>query len=69
MALIVADDGPGFAPDEAFGEGHLGLAYVREQAELLGGRVTIDAAPGRGTRVQVWLPSANLGGRRSTRAG
>ena len=69
VALSVADDGPGFAPDEAFGAGHLGLAYVREQAELLGGRVTIDAAPGRGTRVQVWLPSATLGGRRSTRAG
>jgi signal transduction histidine kinase len=57
VALVVADDGPGFAPEEACGEAHVGLAYLREQAELLGGRLTIDSAPGHGTRVRVWLPS------------
>ena len=36
----------------------LGLAVVQRFAELHGGRVIIDTAPGKGTRVRVTLPAA-----------
>jgi signal transduction histidine kinase len=56
LAVRVADEGPGFAPGLAFAEGHLGLANSRERAELLGGQLLIDSAPGNGTRVEIRLP-------------
>jgi signal transduction histidine kinase len=56
LAVCVADEGPGFAPERAFREEHLGLANSRERAELLGGRLQVDSAPGAGTRLSIWLP-------------
>jgi signal transduction histidine kinase len=44
----VRDDGPGFVPD---GRGHGGLANMRDRMEVVGGRLTIDSAPGAGTRI------------------
>jgi signal transduction histidine kinase len=52
----VADDGPGFNPDAAARSGRLGLAGMRERAELLGGSFEVDSAPGAGTTVRVWWP-------------
>ncbi|MEL7127953.1 MAG: HAMP domain-containing sensor histidine kinase [Pseudomonadota bacterium] len=40
----------------------LGLAVVHRFAELHGGQVVIDTAPGRGTRVRVTLPLADITG-------
>jgi signal transduction histidine kinase len=60
LFLEVADDGVGF--DLAEVEKHyterssLGLVNLRERAELAGGTLQIDSAPGRGTRVQVRVP-------------
>ncbi|MEW6132502.1 MAG: response regulator [Pseudomonadota bacterium] len=34
----------------------LGLALVKRLAELHGGAVSVDSAPGKGTRFSVWLP-------------
>jgi signal transduction histidine kinase len=53
----IEDDGRGFDqadihPDSASLRG-VGLLGMRERAELLGGRLTIDSAPGEGTRVKV----------------
>jgi signal transduction histidine kinase len=56
LAASVADAGPGFAPERAVRAGQLGLAHGRERAELLGGRLQVDSAPGTGTRVSIWLP-------------
>jgi signal transduction histidine kinase len=56
MVLCVADEGPGFAQESAFTKGHLGLANSRERAELLGGQLQIDSAPGSGARVWLRLP-------------
>src|SRR5262249_5955016 len=55
----VADDGVGFAADavDAF-PGHLGVRAMRERAKLAGGWLRIDAVPGRGTAVEVWVPAA-----------
>jgi len=60
LAIEVEDDGAGFDPasvstPESSGRG-LGLLGIRERVELLGGRVTIESAPGRGTRVAVTVP-------------
>jgi signal transduction histidine kinase len=53
---LVTDDGVGFAPEVAEAPGHLGLASMRERAQVAGGWLRIDTAPGRGTTVEVWLP-------------
>ncbi len=60
LAIEVEDDGRGFDPasvstPESSGRG-LGLLGIRERVELLGGKVTIDSAPGQGTRVAVSVP-------------
>jgi signal transduction histidine kinase len=59
-ALAVEDNGRGFdladtVIDEQGTHG-VGLLSIRERAELLGGTVNIDTAPGRGTRVYVVIP-------------
>ncbi len=77
IAISVADDGPGIAPDivdhvfSPFIQGErslvrqhegigLGLPIVRRFAELHGGSVELDSAPGRGTTVTILLPAARL---------
>jgi two-component system, NarL family, sensor kinase len=58
VELRVADDGHGFDRNGAFNgpePGHLGLASMRERAELMDGRLEIESS-GRGTRVLVLAP-------------
>jgi two-component system, NarL family, sensor histidine kinase UhpB len=57
--LEVADDGCGFAFDES--EGGLGIAGMRERALLVGGELTIESRPGRGTTVRLTLPGESPG--------
>jgi PAS domain S-box-containing protein len=53
----IRDDGVGFAPESAaLRPGHLGLAATRERAELAGGWLRIESAPGEGTTVEFWIP-------------
>jgi two-component system, NarL family, sensor histidine kinase UhpB len=54
VTLDVADDGRGFAFAES--EGGLGIAGMRERALLVGGELTIESRPGRGTTVRLTLP-------------
>jgi signal transduction histidine kinase len=60
LYLVVEDDGIGFDPQSLAAEQesgkHLGLVAIRERAELLGGEMTIDSEPGRGTRIIVRIP-------------
>jgi PAS domain S-box-containing protein len=56
VRLEVADDGVGFDPATADGRGGLGLRGMRERVQRLGGRLAIESAPGRGTRVSVEIP-------------
>jgi two-component system, NarL family, sensor histidine kinase DegS len=56
--LLVVDDGRGFLCEPGFlwssrGEG---LPGMRERAELLGGTLQVESAPGAGTRIAVTLP-------------
>ncbi len=61
--LVVAqvmDDGGGFdvkAVEKDYGSrGSLGLLNLKERAELVGGTLNIESAPGRGTRVTLLVP-------------
>jgi len=56
IRLVVRDDGCGFYPAAMRKPQSLGLMGLRERAELLGGEVRIDSAPGRGTCVTVGIP-------------
>ena len=57
--LFVRDDGDGFAVGELDGRrsgGHRGLALLQDLAADAGGRLWVDSAPGRGTRVRLEAP-------------
>jgi signal transduction histidine kinase len=62
--LAVRDDGRGFDP-RAKANG-FGLHIMRERAELLGGTLEIDSAPGRGTQITVDLPTHRLSSQRAS---
>ena len=56
VRLRINDDGVGFDPVAAsrlLSEGHFGLAGMRERVEMVGGHISIDSGPGRGTTVDV----------------
>ncbi|AWM37092.1 Signal transduction histidine-protein kinase/phosphatase DegS [Gemmata obscuriglobus] len=55
LAVVVEDDGRGFAP-EGRADGRLGIRGMRERAALLGGTVEIESRPGHGTTVFVRVP-------------
>ncbi len=61
VVTVVEDDGLGFDPSHSFDERRLGLAGMRERAELLGGRFTIESAPGHGTSIHVQIPLRSAG--------
>ena len=52
----MVDDGVGFDPAGAATHNGFGLVSMRERAESIGGAFQLDAAPGRGTAVEVDLP-------------
>ncbi|WP_338316326.1 GAF domain-containing sensor histidine kinase, partial [Streptomyces bohaiensis] len=55
--LRVTDDGSGFDPAAVRAAGrHLGLVSMRERATGVGGRLTVESAPGRGTVVEMEVP-------------
>ena len=56
IRLTIADRGPGFDSSLVGAEGHLGLAGIREQAELLGGGFEISQRDGGGASVTVRWP-------------
>jgi signal transduction histidine kinase len=57
MIMIVEDNGRGFDPAAVSQDEHrLGLYGIRERAELLGGKLTIESGPGQGTSLFVTLP-------------
>ena len=60
VAMEIADDGVGFEPHQAIlgVAGHMGLAAMRERAEMSGGRCELHSLPGEGTTLNVWLPLA-----------
>jgi signal transduction histidine kinase/PAS domain-containing protein len=64
-AIAIEDDGQGFTPGTADPTAHdgLGLVGMRERARLIGGEISIEAAPGRGTSIVVRVPIKDDSGR------
>lgn len=60
IVVVVEDDGAGFDLDVVQDQQSLGLLGISERAELLGGKLTIESAPGQGTSVFVEIPVANF---------
>jgi signal transduction histidine kinase len=58
--LEILDNGKGFNTQEVFGgyekRGSLGMINLRERSELINGVLNIESAPGKGTRIQVFIP-------------
>ena len=60
VCVTVSDEGAGWSKadaklDTATTAG-FGLFSIRERLELMGGRLEVETAPGRGTRVSIWAP-------------
>ncbi len=55
IMIGVTDDGAGFDPAQVRAKGH-GLAGLALRVRLLGGRLEIDSARGRGTRIEARVP-------------
>jgi len=60
--LNITDDGCGFDPaaSPADGRPHFGLQILAARAAHLGGELTIDSAPGKGTRISLTWPLRKL---------
>ena len=64
FTLVIADDGAGFDPEapprSAGRRGQAqGLGNIRRRAELLAAELTIESAPGQGTRLSLTMPVAS----------
>ena len=59
IKMEVSDNGNGFlvpkSPTELAPSGHFGLLGVHERADLIGARLEIESAPGKGTKLRVRL--------------
>ena len=55
IELSITDDGKGFNPEKT-GKKGLGLSNIMSRADLFGGKVTIQSAPGRGCKLSVQVP-------------
>jgi signal transduction histidine kinase len=58
--LEILDNGLGFDVQEVLGSyekrGSLGMINLRERADLINGLLRIDSTPGKGTRIQIFIP-------------
>ncbi len=61
VLVHIQDDGRGFLVAEATRPrpGHLGLAAMRERAEMAGGWLQVESAPGAGAAIEYWIPLAD----------
>ena len=59
VTVEIRDEGCGFESGDAAatgGDGHVGLAGMRERAALVGGNVSVQTSPGEGTVVRATVP-------------
>lgn len=67
LVLQIEDDGIGFdvaSVQNRYDErGSLGMINLHERTELLGGRIRIESAPGKGTRITVIAPLRSIAAR------
>jgi signal transduction histidine kinase len=58
ICLQITDNGKGFIPESVRKVGSFGLIGMRERALMLHGEISIESAPGKGTRVEICIPLA-----------
>lgn len=56
LVVIVEDDGCGFESTKNLGRSHFGLLGISERAQSLGGSISVESKPGKGTRIEASLP-------------
>jgi signal transduction histidine kinase len=56
LFLTVCDEGKGFDAKEMSDKLGLGIGSMQGRARLLGGEFEIHSEPGKGTRIEVWVP-------------
>lgn len=56
VTAVIEDDGDGFRPEEAVAGPGLGLVGMQERMALVGGRLSSESAPGRGTTIVAEVP-------------
>jgi signal transduction histidine kinase len=59
VSTIVEDNGVGFLPASNLTDEQLGLFGMRERVKMLGGTLTIESSPGKGTTVKAEVPYAD----------
>ena len=63
LIAVIADEGPGFDVNAVSSNynsrGSLGMVNMHDRARLVEGQLTVDSAPGRGTRITVRVPLLN----------
>jgi NarL family two-component system sensor histidine kinase LiaS len=57
VKVIIRDNGKGFQPGTV--NGQHGLMVMKERAEGLGGTLDVISSPGRGTTIEVTVPTQN----------
>jgi signal transduction histidine kinase len=55
VQLLIEDDGQGFHLNDGGGKG-MGLKNIAERTRILGGWLKLDAAPGKGLRIEITIP-------------
>jgi signal transduction histidine kinase len=56
LVVMVTDEGVGFDVHDLENKIGLGVRSMEERADLLGGRFEIHSKPGKGTRIEAWVP-------------
>jgi signal transduction histidine kinase len=65
--LRISDSGAGFNPESAKEEVGLGLISMRERLRLVGGHLSIESKPSRGTRIRARVPLSSTTGQGTTK--
>jgi signal transduction histidine kinase len=58
--LCVSDTGAGFDPKSINIMGGIGLTSMKERLRLVGGHLSIESEPSRGTRIRAQIPLAKI---------
>ena len=67
LVLEIKDNGRGITEEEQLHTKSFGLLGMKERAAMLGGRFSIQGAPGQGTTVQVRIPPGDAASARTSR--
>jgi signal transduction histidine kinase len=56
-SFTLRDDGRGFDPNSERGDWSHGIMGMQQRVRALGGKFSLDSAPGRGTTLRVTVPA------------